>query len=116
MSTLTEDRAAIVTALAGVAGVSASPTVPTPIVAGCAWPIWEDLIPVTKCMTTNHWEVFVALPGSSQLGTVSKGEELLYAAIEVLSPLGTVTVVEPMQWPVETGQQSIPVLRFGLEI
>ena len=116
MSTLADDRDQIVAALNTVTGLAASETTPASIVAGSAWPIWQNLNWVTSAYTVNRWWVFVALPNPNQQGTVTKGEEVLYDVAGALWPLGKVTLVEPMQWPVEPGQQAIPVLRFGLEI
>jgi hypothetical protein len=116
VSTLAADRDAIVAALAAVPGLSASPATPSPIVAGSAWPVWQNLSWVTSAYTLNRWYVFVALPNPNQQGTASKGEEVLYDVAQALWPLGKVTLVEPVQWTVEPGQQAVPVLRFSLEV
>jgi len=116
VSTLSQDRDAIVTALAGVAGISATPTTPAPIVAGSAWPVWQDLSWVTVAQTLNLWHVFVALSNPNQLGTVEQGDQILYVVADALWGLGKVAIAEPYALPVEAGQQSVPVIRFSLEI
>jgi hypothetical protein len=116
MSALTEDRDAIVAALNSVEGISASSATPAPIVAGSAWPVWQNLEWSTRGTTLNRWQVFAALPNPNQQGTTDRGDELLHQLADALWPLGKVTIVEPMQWTVEPGQQAVPVLRFGLEI
>lgn len=116
MSSIAADRDAIVAALAGVTGLAASPVTPAPVVAGSAWPVWLELSWVTGSQTLNIWQVFVALPNPNGQATAEKADEVLAAVAAVLWPLGKIRLVEPMAWPVEAGQQAIPVLRFSLEI
>ena len=109
-------RQAILDALAKVEGLAPSSSVPAPIVAGSAWPGWASTSWVNACLTATTWFVFVALPNGHQAATVDAGDELVEDIATVLWPVGKVTRVEPWAWPVEPGQQAVPILRFTLEV
>jgi hypothetical protein len=109
-------RQVIVDALAKVDGLSPSTATPSPIVAGSAWPVWSFSTWLNACATATTWYVFVALPNGHQAATVDAADPLVEDVATVLWPVGKVTRVEPWAWPVEPGQQAIPVLRFTLEV
>lgn len=109
-------RQAIVDALTKVAGVSPTLTTPPTIVAGSAWPAWSASSWINACAISTEWFVFVALPNGMTAATVDAGDELVEDIATVLWPIGKVIRVEPWAWPVEPGQQAIPVLRFTLEV
>lgn len=109
-------RQQILDALAKIDGLNPSPSAPAPIVAGSAWPGWASSTWINACATLDTYYVFVALPNGHQSVPVDAGDELLEDIATVLWPLGKVTRAEPWSWPVEPGQQTIPLLRFTLEM
>jgi hypothetical protein len=113
---VTPQRQAILDALATVPGLNPSPAAPAPIVAGSAWPGWSSSSWLNACAVSTEWFVFVALPNGHQAATVDAGDEIVEDVATVLWPVGKVVRVEPWQWPVEPGQQAIPLLRFTVEI
>jgi hypothetical protein len=113
---MNDQRQAIVDALNSVEGIDAMPTLAGPLLAGQAWPAWTSTLWVTPCQLITNWFVFVSLPASMPDITVSAGDELVQAIAEALFPIGQVQRVEPYSWPVDPGQQSIPVLRFTVEV
>lgn len=113
---MTPQRQAIVDALAKVDGLNPSPSAPAPVVAGSAWPGWAFTTWRNACATSTNWFVFVALPNGLHPATVDAGDELVEDIATALWPIGQVQRVEPWAWPMEPGQQAIPVLRFTLEV
>lgn len=113
-SGITPERAAIVAALGTVPGLNPTPTVPGPVMPGSAWPVWVSASWLNVCVTRSEWFVFVALPGAP--ATVDSGDSTITAVADALWPLGKLTRVEPWAWPVEPGQQAVPVLRFTMEV
>lgn len=109
-------RQAILEALAKVPGLNPTPAAPAPIVAGSAWPGWSATEWINACATRDTFYVFIALPNGATAATVDAGDEFVEDVATVLWPIGKVVRAEPWAWPVEPGQQAIPVLRFTLEI
>jgi hypothetical protein len=109
-------RQAILDALAKVDGLSPSAAAPAPIVAGSAWPGWSSSTWLNACNVMTQWYVFVALPNGHQAATVDAGDAIVEDIATVLWPVGKVVRVEPWAWPMEPGQQAVPVLRFTLEV
>jgi hypothetical protein len=109
-------RQAIVDALATVPGLSAVPTPDGPLMAGQAWPAWTQTTWATACLLRTTWSVFVALPATMARSAVDAGDALVVAVADALMQVGQVQRVEPYQWPVDAGQQAIPVLRFTMEV
>jgi hypothetical protein len=107
-------RQAIVDALSTVPGLSPVPTVPAPIVAGSAWPVWYQGTPRTACAMDDGWYVLVALANGAQLATVDSGDALVQDVLTALWAVGKIDRYEPWQWPVEAGGQTVPCLRFTL--
>jgi hypothetical protein len=113
---MSPERQAIVDALAKVPELSPSLAAPAPIVAGSAWPGWSASTWINACTIRSEWFVFVALPNGLHAGTVDAGDEIVEDIATVLWPVGKISRVEPWAFPVEPGQQAIPVLRFTLEV
>jgi len=90
---------------------SAAPGV---VSTGSAWPVWASTEWQSACMTRESWYVFVALPNADQLTTDTAGDVQLVDVAAALFTVGKVERVEPWAWPVESGQQAVPVLRFTL--
>jgi hypothetical protein len=110
-------RQQILDALAKIDGLNPSPATPAPIVAGSAWTGWSSTEWVNACATLDTYYVFVALPNGGQEATVDAGDELVEDIAAVLFTVpAKVTRAEPWAWPAEPGQQTIPVLRFTLEV
>lgn len=108
-------RANLVAALEKVTPpLSVTATAPPVVVTGSAWPVWASTAWQNACLTTEDWYVFVALPNGDQGSTAAAGDVSLEDVATALWPVGKVTRVEPWSWPVESGQQAIPVLRFTL--
>ena len=87
---------------------------PSTVVTGSAWPVWAETTWQSACVTAERWYVFVALPNGDQGHTAGAGDVTLDDVATALWPVGKVERVEPWAWPVESGQQAVPVLRFTL--
>jgi hypothetical protein len=109
-------RQAIVTALTGVPGLSPSAATPAPVVAGSAWPGWFETTWANPCVKVSQFYVFVALPNGQQGATVDTGDQVVDTVAAALWQVGKVSRVEPWAWPVEPGQQAVPVVRFTMEV
>jgi hypothetical protein len=112
---LAQSRAAVVTALASLPELSATPTVPQTITTYSAWPVLARAEPLNWCIDQATWFVFVALPAGNSATTVAAGDQTVDDLLPALKPVGKVTAVEPWSWPVEPGQAAVPVIRFTLE-
>lgn len=108
-------RAAIVTALEMVGGLSVTPAAPPTITTYSAWPVLSLAEPFNYCVDEATWYVFIALPAGSNAASVAAGDILIDSALPHFKTVGKVTAVEPWSWPAEPGQQSYPVIRFTLE-
>lgn len=113
---MTPERQAILDALAKVDGLNPTASAPAPIVAGSAWPGWSSSSWLNACAVRTEWYVFIALPNGGQGVPVDAGDAIVEDIATVLWPVGKVTRAEPWSWPVEPGQQAIPLLRFTLEV
>jgi hypothetical protein len=115
MSSSSEIRDAIVTALGKVDGISAYRTVPQVVAPGAAWPVryqvtgWRN-----ACVVGMQWFVLVALPSIDRAETVDAGDTLLDDVAETLWHVGQISNVTDWSWPVAAG--SVPALRFTLNI
>lgn len=109
-------RQDIADALAKVDGLAPSVALPDTIVAGSAWPSWSSTSWRNACATAVEWFVFVALPNGTGETTVDAGDAIVDDVATVLWPLGKVVRVEPWRVPVEAGQQTVPVVRFTMEV
>ena len=108
-------RADIASALEAVDGVAASPTPPTTIVPGCAWPNWVSTAWVNADARDEIWQIFVALPGAGDAATIDAGDPLVELVGRAIWDLGQVTLVEPVL--VQNGAnagETLPALRFRL--
>jgi len=111
-----ETRQALLDALLKLPQLSATASQPVTITSGSAWPAWSSLSWLNPCATSAEWFVFVCVPNADQQSTADAGDELLEELATVLWPVGKVTRVEPWRVSVEPGQQSLPLLRFTMEI
>lgn len=110
------DRAAIVQALKTVPALSVKTTTPDTIAPNTAWPGWSSTSWRNRCVTTSEWFVFVILPNGSTEATVDVGDVTMEAVSDALWTIAKVIRREPWRIPVEPGQQTVPVVRFTLEI
>jgi hypothetical protein len=110
------ERQAIVDALTAVPGISASHATPAPIVTGSAWPVRSAIEWINDCATDTTWFVFVALPNGTDWATVDAGDAVVDDIAAALWQVGKVARAEPWQFPIEPGQQAVPLLRFTLEV
>lgn len=108
-----EARAAIVSALQGVAGVQAHPTIPDAPVAFDAFPRWAltnytggriGVLPV------HEYDVLVVLPAGYEADTVAQGDALLEGIAAALATVGTVRQADPVQLALQNGT-GLPALR-----
>jgi hypothetical protein len=113
-ATGTERRDDIVAALATVPGLSPSPTTPSVITAGAAWPVWASSTWVTIGYWRTLWYVFVALENSDAETTTMAGDPLVDLVGQALAAAGLGgLVVEPWSWAMdENRSRTVPVLRF----
>ena len=109
------NRAALVEALGKVdPPLDVHSSAPGVVVTGSAWPVWASTVWRSACATDESWYVFVALPNTDQATSTGAGDVALDDIATALWPVGKVERVEPWAWPVESGQQAVPVLRFTL--
>jgi hypothetical protein len=111
------DPAPILEALAKIDGLNPTPATPATIVAGSAWPVWRRLQPVNVCHSQETWQVYVALPNGVHEVTTDAGRALVDDVLAVLweIPAHPGEVV-PDALIMEPGGQTIPVLRFEIEM
>jgi hypothetical protein len=110
------DRATIVDALKTVPELSVTPTTPDTVVPMAAWPAWSSTKWRNWCVTTSEWFVFVIAPNGTNETTVDAGDDIQEAVAAALWSIAKVTNSEPWRIPLEAGQQTVPVVRFTLEI
>ena len=110
------DRATIVDALKTVPELSVTPTTPDTIVPNAAWPAWSSTVWRNPCVTTSEWFVFVIAPNGNNESTVDAADDVMEAVDAALWPIAKVTRREPWRIPMEAGQQTVPVVRYTLEI
>lgn len=105
-------RVQIAAALDGI-GLAASPTTPTVISDGSAWPAWVSTAWVNAAgQRETRWYIFVALTGGDRDATVAEGDPLVEQLMAALWGIGLKPEqIEPMQWAVEPGAAAVPVLR-----
>lgn len=110
------DRATIVGALKTVATLSVHATTPDTIAPMVAWPAWSSTEWLNACATSSTWYVFVALPNANTESTVDAADDVMEDVAAALWPVCKITRREPWRVPLEAGQQTLPVVRFTLEI
>ena len=109
-------REAIVSALAAVPGVSATYSAPDVQMAGAAWPAWRDASWIAFGKVVGVWYVYVGLQAANSQATADDADGLMDLVAAALWRVGQVTLVEPWQWQLESGGQTLPALRFTLEV
>jgi hypothetical protein len=110
------DRAAIVDALKTVPTLAVSATTPTTVTAFTAWPSWSSTSWVNWCTTRSEWFVFVVMPNGDAESTVDAADGVMDAVADALWSIAKVVRREPWRIPIEPGQQTVPVVRFTIEI
>lgn len=113
--TVAESRDAIVAALDSVEGLSATGYTPAPILPGSAWAVNSRTEALTFCLGVSSWFVFVGVPAANNQASVEFADSLIEPVWDALQSVGKVVAYEPWSWPVETGQSTIPVMRFTME-
>lgn len=106
-------RAALVDALSGVPGVTATPTAPDSATAGAAWPAWtETAFNGHVADPSRHsFSVYLVLDGAQMETTVAQADRAISAIGPALVGVAIVAAVEPVQ--ITFGDQTImPALRF----
>lgn len=112
-ASVADSRAALVEALAGVAGVTATPVAPDSATDGAAWPAWtETTFDGHLGDPSRHaFSVYVVLNGSEPNTTVDQADGLITAIAPALVGVAIVEAVEPVQ--ITFGDQTVmPGLRF----
>lgn len=110
------DRAAVVDALKTVPELAVSPTTPDTITAMCAWPVWSSTAWINWCKTRSEWFVFVVVPNGTTEATVDAADAVMEDVSAALGVVAKLVRREPWRIPMEAGQQTVPVVRFTLEI
>lgn len=93
-------RAAIVTALSGVAGINAHSTAPDNPVAFDAFPRWARTNYTggrLQTLGTHEYDVMVILPAGYEPDTVAQGDSLLDAVAAALYPIARVDTADPIK-------------------
>lgn len=110
------DRATITDALKTVPELSATPTTPDVVTAFTAWPAWSQTTWRAACVTESEWFVFLILPNTDTPTTVDAADDVMEAVSDALWRVAKVVRREPWRLPMEPGQQTVPVVRFTLQI
>jgi hypothetical protein len=116
-STSQSTRAAIVTVLDGLAGLTAYPVMPDQATAGAAWPRWvQTTYDGALCRLSKHpSEVMVTLPADYADTTVDQGDAYRDVVAMALVPLGQVQFAEPVLIQF-ADRQTMPGLRLRLTV
>lgn len=110
-------RQEILDALGTVGELTPSPTVPDVIVSGSAWPIWRRTTLTTGCVTSEEWEVWVALPASTELTSAETADGIRDTIAQALLEVASKVVGYASDaWPLDPGGQAMPCVRFDLEV
>ena len=106
-------RAAIVSALQSVEGITAYPVNPDQPVAGAAWPNWvQNTYNGRLCETAvRTYEILVTLPAAYIRDTVDQGDAFVDTVAAALMGIGVVTFAEPVLIPFQD-RQTMPGLRL----
>lgn len=97
-STIAGARDALVQALNGVTGISATPAPPEVPATGCAWPRWVN------SRATGHLEwprvhtfdVYALLPAAATADTITQADALLEVLLPALAPVAVIDTAEPV--------------------
>lgn len=106
-------RAALVTALGTVEGLTAYPTAPNQATAGAAWPKWVQTTYAGHLDTLglDTYEILVTLPASYAEQTVDEGDGFRDLVAFALMPVARVVFAEPAQMTFND-RQTMPGLRL----
>jgi hypothetical protein len=112
-----DTRAAIVSALGGVEGLTGYPVTPDNAVAGAAWPNWVQTTYNGRLCDTavRTYEVLITLPAAYLATTVDQGDAFGEEVATALMRIGVVTLSEPVLIPF-SDRQTMPGLRFRVTI
>jgi len=108
-------RAALVDALAGVAGLVAYPSAPEQATAGAAWPKWIQTT-FTGHLTEagrDAWDIYAVLPADYAPATIDEGDTLRDLVAPVLIRLGPVQYAEPVMIAFQDNQ-AMPGIRLRM--
>jgi hypothetical protein len=110
-------REAIVTALGGLASLTAYPVMPDVATAGAAWPRWvQTTYDGALCrLAKDTYEVFVTLPADYAATTVDQGDTYRDVVAMALVPIGRVQYAEPVLIQF-ADRQAMPGLRLRLTV
>ena len=110
--TLTDARAALVTALKG-AGLNAAPVAPDSPTAGAAWPQWQQTAYNGTIGNIPRFDfaVFVVLNAGDFESTVTEADDVTARVAPALYPLAVVQMAEPVQITFGDGT-TMPGIRF----
>lgn len=108
---LTEERAAIVAALAGVDGIQPYGTMPDTPSPGDAWPSWVQSTPQTQCGMATVWHVLIVV-ASADLKTMTEAmDRYMPGVYAALLAVGTPELAEPASLVTEQTSVTIPCIR-----
>lgn len=110
------DRAVILGALTSVPELAATSTTPDVVAPFTAWPAWSQTSWRSQCVTESEWFVFVILPNADAPTTVDAVDAVMEATSAALWAVAKIERAEPWRIPLEPGQQTVPVVRFTLQI
>ena len=112
----TTDRAAIVAALAGGAGLSATPAPPDVPTAGAAWPVWDQTTYAGKLSLPAQpaYLIYVLLPAGYNPSTIDAGDQFITDVVSALWPLGNIEWAEPVAVRFDDAGMTMPAIRVRL--
>lgn len=110
-------RARLVTALAGVAGLSATSAAPDVATAGAAFPRWvQTTYNGALCeLAVDEFDVFVVLPADYHPTTVDDGDTVRDAVAPALWAVAHIAYCEPVTIGF-ADNQNMPGLRFRVTV
>jgi hypothetical protein len=109
----TDSRTALVTALATVPSLSATPQVPDVPTEGAAWPVWMQTTWGGLLVSPGRatYDVYVLLPAGAAAATVETADGLLAEVARALWQLCVIELAEPVSVRFDN-QTTMPGMRL----
>jgi hypothetical protein len=118
LNTAADDRTAVVEALAGVPGLSATPAAPDVPTAGAAWPVWDQTTYAGRLGAPSQpaYLVYCLLPAGYATETIDAGDQFVSDVVAALWPLGHIEYAEPVAVRFDDAGMTMPAIRVRLII
>jgi hypothetical protein len=110
-----DTRADLVAALSTVAGFTAYPYPPAPVVAGAAWPSLVTIEPYSLSWRYTY-HCLLALPGTTLADAEAYADAHADAVLEALTGAGEVATAEPVLLAADSAGNGMPALRIRVTV